>query len=98
MGLLKRVGFVPAREDYNWAVNRSPEPRDVGMPKQTSSLPLEGEIVSVRLAGLDRALGHVSRSVRPTSSELADAVPVDGDILGHVVGDLDQDSVAFSSH
>lgn len=98
MGLLERVGFVPAGEDDNGAVNRRPQPRDMGMPKQSPSLPFECKIVSVRLTRLDWALGHVSRSVGPTGSELADTVPMNGDVLGHVVYDLDQDSVPFSGH
>lgn len=98
VGLLEGIGVVAAGEDDDGAVKGGSEPGQVGVPEERPSLAGDGEIVSVGVAGLDGALGHVGRAVGPPGAELPDAVPVDGHVLRHVVHDLDQNSVAFPRH
>lgn len=45
------------------------------MPKQSSSLPLNGEVVRVALPRLDGALSHICRSICPPAQHLPNAVP-----------------------
>lgn len=75
MGCRKRIRHAKLRQDYKGAVNCCPEPENVSMPKQGSTLASDGEVVHITLTWWDWALGDVCRPVRPPGSELPNSVP-----------------------
>ncbi|GER54377.1 HIT zinc finger [Striga asiatica] len=64
------VCFVSSGKDDNWPVKCCPKPRNVGVPKQGSSLSRNREVVRVALAHLNRALRYISGPVGPSASKL----------------------------
>lgn len=74
-GLGEWVGRMSFWKYDNWSIYSCSKPWDVGMPKQSPSLPSNGEVVHIDLACLNRALCDVSRSICPSASELPDSMP-----------------------
>lgn len=70
------VGVAGAGADDEGAVHGGAEEGGVGVPPQGALLPRDAEPVRVRAAGLDRALRHHARPVRPRSHELEHTMPV----------------------
>lgn len=46
------------------------------MPPESSSLPNYSEIVDISLAGLNRALSYIGRTIGPSAAELSNSMPV----------------------
>lgn len=70
------VGYPGLWVDHDCAMDGATEPRDVGMPEERALLLDQGKLVGERLAGLDRALGEVRWSIRPTRQPLPDPMPM----------------------
>ena len=81
VGFGEGVGNPQVGEDDDGAVEGGSQPRDVGVPEEGASLAHDGEVVHVAVAGLNRALGHISRSIGPTTSQLPNAMPVFSNII-----------------
>jgi hypothetical protein len=76
VGLGERVGLDAALgTDDERAIDGSAEEGDVGVPPQRTLLCRHVEPVGVVAAGLDRALRHHHRTVRPWRAALERAVP-----------------------
>jgi hypothetical protein len=74
--LRERVPLAELGQDDERAVEVQAQPGEVRVPPQRAALPGHGEVVRVALPALDRALRDVRRTVRPTVTQLSDAVPV----------------------
>lgn len=61
----ERVGVAAPRPDDEGAVHRRAEEGGVGVPPQRAFLPGHAEPVRVRAVGLDGALRHHARPIRP---------------------------------
>lgn len=75
IGFGERIGHPNLRENDKRAVDGSPKPRDMSVPKKGAFLPYNGEVVHVALPGLDRALSHIGRSIGPPAPQLSNTVP-----------------------
>lgn len=74
-GLLEGVRNPKFGVNNEGSIDCSSKPSAVSMPPQGPFLILNGESVGVARPGLNRALSHVLRPVRPRRSHLANAVP-----------------------
>jgi hypothetical protein len=72
----ERVGVAAPRADDEGAVHRGAEEGGVRVPPQRALLPRHAEPVRVGAAGLDGALRHHARAVRPRGHELEHTMPV----------------------
>lgn len=65
VGIRKRVRNAGFWVDDQGSVNSCPEPRYMSVPKEGALLLNHGELIGEGLAGLNGALCHIGRAIKP---------------------------------
>lgn len=76
MGFGEGIRDVASRGDDDGPVEGGPQPGDVSVPEESPSLAYDGEVIHIALPCLYGALGHVRRTISPSTPQLANTMPV----------------------